>query len=109
MNRNEEMYGGPQKRKFAAEAITAEQARAKAATAAKIKAETELTQVFNLIDEACHKGLFSVDYIGNLSDGALKRLLELGYEYMKIGPAHPMDEEFAQTGIRISWAEKNEK
>ena len=103
MNRNEEIYGGTQKRKFVAEAMTAEQARIRAATAAKIKAESELMPVFNKIDEACRNGLFSVDYIGELSSPALARLSELGYEFLKIGPTHPMDEEFAPNGIRISW------
>ena len=103
MNRNDEMYGGMQKRKFVAESMTAEQARARAATAAKIKAESELMPVFNKIDEACRNGLFNVDFIGELSSAALERLSELGYEYMKIGPTHPMDEEFVPNGIRISW------
>ena len=99
----DEMYGGAQKRKFVAETMTAEQARARAEAAAKIKAETELLPVFNKIDEACRVGLYSVDFIGDLSEAALKRLTDLGYEYMRIGPPHPMDEEFAPTGIRISW------
>jgi len=103
MNRNEEMYGGPQKRKFIGEAMTAEQARARTEAAAKIKAETELLPIFNKIDEACRIGMYSVDYTGDLSDAALKRLTELGYEYIKIGPPHPMDEEFSPIGIRISW------
>ena len=98
-----EMYGGAQKRKFVAETMTAEQARARTEAAAKIKAETELLPVFNKIDEACRVGLYSVDYMADLSEAALKRLKELGYEYLKIGPPHPMDEEFAPTGIRISW------
>ena len=102
-NNIDEMYGGAQKRKFVAETMTAEQARARAEAAAKIKAETELLPVFNKIDEACRVGLYSVDFIGDLSEAALKRLTDLGYEYMRIGPPHPMDEEFAPTGIRISW------
>ena len=107
MNRNGEdvMYGGMQKRKFVAESMTAEQARARAAAAAKIKTESELMPVFNKIDEACRNGLFTVDYMGDLSVEALKRLTELGYKYMKIGPPRPMDEEFAPNGIRISWGE----
>ena len=105
MNRNDEMYGGMQKRKFVADSMTAEQARARAAAAAKIKAESELMPVFNRIDEACRNGLFSVDFIGTLSESALNRLTELGYTFIKIGPTHPMDEEFTQTGIRISWGE----
>lgn len=105
MNRNDEMYGGMQKRKFVAEAMTAEQARARAATAAKIKAESELLPVFAIIDEACRKGLFTVDYMGDLSEAALNRLTELGYTFIKIGPPRPMDEEFAPNGIRISWGE----
>lgn len=102
-NNIDEMYGGAQKRKFVAETMTAEQARARAEAAAKIKAETELLPVFNKIDEACRVGLYSVDFIGDLSEAALRRLTDLGYEYMRIGPPHPMDEEFAPTGIRISW------
>ncbi len=103
MSRNDEMYGGQQKRKFFGEAITAEQARTRTEAYAKVKAETELLPVFNKIDDACKIGLYSVDYTADLSEAALKRLKELGYEYLKIGPPHPMDEEFAPTGIRISW------
>lgn len=105
---SDEMWGAGQKRKFVAESMTAEQARIKALSCAKIKTETELIPLFNKIDEACRNGLFETDFIGDLSEQALTRLKELGYTYYKIGPSHPMDEEFAPNGIRISWR-KSEK
>ena len=98
-----EMYGGAQKRKFISEAMTAEQARVRALSAAKIKAENELMPIFSRIDEACRNGLFSIDYIGNLSLAATDRLAELGYKCSKIESQQAIDEEIATNGIRISW------
>ena len=92
----DEMYGGTQKRKFFSETITAEQARIKTATAAKMKAESELMPVFVAIDDACKNGLFTVNYEGDLSKIALDRLSELGYRYLKSEDQKPIV-------IKINW------
>ena len=98
-----ELYGGTQKRKFISETITAEQARVRALSAAKIKAENELMPIFSRIDEACRNGLFSIDYSGNLSVAATDRLSELGYKCSKIESQQAIDEDVATNSIRISW------
>lgn len=105
MGNKNEMCSGVQRKKFTdlSVVITAKEAREKTETAIRIKDESYLAPVYNKISDACREGLFTVDFIGELSDSAINRLKELGYECKRIGLPHPMDEEFAPNGVRISW------
>ena len=83
-------------------ALTAAQSRERSDNSIKIKVEQELGQVYEDIYEVSGKGEYSIKVIKLLSEQALKRLNELGYECKPIGE-NSMDEGFKQRGYEISW------
>ena len=94
----------PTRRRFNLDsrALTAAQSRERSDNSSKIKVEQELGQVYESIYEASGKGEYSVKVIKLLSEQAVKRLNELGYECKPIGE-NSMDEGFKQKGYEITW------
>lgn len=99
MNDKDGLYGFQQPKKHSI-VISAEEARGRAISSSKIKAEEELKPVFNEIIKSSGDGKFQIEYGKKLSGFAIMRLGELGYNLSAVDACN------SELGYVISWEVK---
>ncbi len=85
--------------------LSAQDAKERTISSTRIRIESELTEVYQDIYEASGNGLYEVNVYKTLSEGALKRLTELGYKYERFTKQSykKHDDEFEEYGYKIIW------